>query len=155
MNSWFDILSLEGGLKNINGQDVINNSKIIEKNIHDEAKLLKGDYTKVFLGGFSQGCSMSLFTGLSLKENVGGIVGCSGTFFKHLIKVNETKRTIPMFYYIGEDDQVVDCWHAKKSLQPLIDLTFNIEIHSEKYLQHSLSDTELVKLRAFFKKNMI
>lgn len=36
------------------------------------------DCSKVFVGGFSQGCLMSYLVALSFKERLGGIIGFSG-----------------------------------------------------------------------------
>lgn len=45
--------------------------------LDDEAKILGGT-EKVFIGGFSQGCAISLATFLSYPGVLGGVVGLSG-----------------------------------------------------------------------------
>jgi len=49
----------------------------ISKMIDEEAKLL-GSSKKVFIGGFSQGCAISIATLLSYPEPLGGVVCLSG-----------------------------------------------------------------------------
>ena len=47
--------------------------------IESEAKKL-GSYSKVYLGGYSEGCSMVLAAYLSIDEGpLGGVFGCSGS----------------------------------------------------------------------------
>ena len=50
---------------------------IVTKYIKDEEKVL-GSSEKIFLGGFSQGCALSLATFLNFPGKLGGIVGLSG-----------------------------------------------------------------------------
>lgn len=45
--------------------------------IDEEAKLLGGT-EKVFIGGFSQGCAISLATFLNYPSVLGGVAGLSG-----------------------------------------------------------------------------
>ena len=52
--------------------------KIIQRLVQEEVEII-GDPTKVFLGGFSQGCCLALATFLTqLKYPIGGVVGLSG-----------------------------------------------------------------------------
>jgi len=50
---------------------------IVSKIIDKEAATL-GNSNKVFVGGFSQGCAVSLATLISYPKPLGGIVGMSG-----------------------------------------------------------------------------
>ena len=58
MNSWYDILSLSDG--RVDETQIAKSTKRVLTVIHQEARLLGEDYTKIFLGGFSQGCCMSI-----------------------------------------------------------------------------------------------
>ena len=154
MNSWFDILSIDDGLKAVKHDDIISNSKMVYNHIEEESKILK-DSSKVFVGGFSQGCSMALYAGLMYKSNVGGIIGLSGTYFDDIIKPTNEKKQIPIFYYIGESDMVVHYDHAKYSLSPLIENKYKVEFHSEAWLEHSISEKELATLKKYCDKYFI
>ena len=50
------------------------------KLVDEEAKLLGNDPSKVFIGGLSQGCMVSLATFLKYKgqKRLGGVIGLSG-----------------------------------------------------------------------------
>jgi phospholipase/carboxylesterase len=84
MNSWYDILALKGPDVRVDESQIQRSTQRILKVVDSEAKALGNDYTKVFIGGFSQGCCMSLNAGILARERVGGIVGLSGAVFPSL-----------------------------------------------------------------------
>jgi predicted esterase len=43
------------------------------------------------VGGFSQGCAMSLCYGLNAKRVIGGVIGFSGHFFETFAHKNKCK----------------------------------------------------------------
>jgi predicted esterase len=80
MNAWFNVKNFD-----INDQDRADNLHILESvkkiyNIVDEAvsRWHSGDYTKIFVGGFSQGCSIAFLVSLFLPQVIGGVIGYSG-----------------------------------------------------------------------------
>ena len=71
--------------------------------------MLGGDSSKVFIGGFSQGCAMSIYAGVSLPQKLGGIVALSGHLLPtlDLSSVPEERKDIPIFQYHGKSDDVI------------------------------------------------
>ena len=59
MNSWYDILTFKPKIE-VDEKSIKENTERIIKRIEEEAKVLNGDYSKIFVGGFSQGCCMAL-----------------------------------------------------------------------------------------------
>ena len=59
MNSWFDILTFEPHIK-YHEKSVRASTERITEVMKEEAKHLNGDYSKIFLGGFSQGAFMAI-----------------------------------------------------------------------------------------------
>lgn len=45
---------------------------------------------KIFVGGFSQGCAVSLLYGLTTKQKLGGVIGYSGFLFTSFDFVNKS-----------------------------------------------------------------
>ena len=80
MNSWFNFKGFTSE-NDVSQQDIMKNTKTIIELVHQEAKKFKGDYKKVFVGGFSQGASIALSVGLNIKEKIGGVVALSGILF--------------------------------------------------------------------------
>lgn len=86
MNSWYDILSLRGdSIKSVDelfdkySQSELKESiEIVSKVLDEEVKALNNDPKKVWVGGFSQGCALSLATMISYPRALGGLIGLSG-----------------------------------------------------------------------------
>jgi phospholipase/carboxylesterase len=73
MPSWFTITKFPiDSEKCYNFEEAQNSAKIIEKVIEEEVKLIGGNYKNIFIGGFSQGACLSLYTGLTYKHLLGG-----------------------------------------------------------------------------------
>ena len=128
MTSWYDIITLGRSsslsvneARELVSQDEIRDSvRIVTELVNTEVQALNGDHTKVFLGGFSQGCAISIATFLLYRDGqLGGCVGLSGAHSVILDYENEVdlelKRKTKMFLYHGEDDPVIDVNSAEKS----------------------------------------
>ncbi len=82
--------------------------------MEEEAKLLNGDYSKIFVGGFSQGCCMALNSAILAPFKVGGVIGLSGAAFESLLatinsdkdgaRFGEKKKSLYIFLYHGKAD---------------------------------------------------
>jgi predicted esterase len=120
MNSWYDIYDFNRTPKSYSNNDVEKNAKNVETIIQSEAeqKEISGDYSKIFLGGFSQGSFMSLFVGLQINENIGGIVGLSGALFP-TVKLTEEKKKLPLLLCHGKYDEVIQYEYAIESYKRL------------------------------------
>lgn len=112
-NSWYDILSLDRTESSLNWDDVLENSKSIQKVIDEEVDSYGGDPSKVFIGGFSQGCAMALHNGLTYDKGLlGGIIGFSGYLFPQ----TAIPETIPPVHIShGEDDPMINIDYAVES----------------------------------------
>lgn len=62
-------------------------------------------YKRIFVGGFSQGCAISLLFGLSSKQQIGGVIGFSGYLFKSFNLPNLEK--VPVLLYHGLLDPTI------------------------------------------------
>jgi len=82
-HNWFNILDLPDseGNRYINKREINKYMKeMIFQEINHQYTLI-GDFKKIFIGGFSQSACMALHSGLSYKENLGGIISFSGFKF--------------------------------------------------------------------------
>jgi len=104
-NSWYDIATFDDLEKESVGmEEVIANSIEIKKVIEEEVKLLGGDYKKIAIGGFSQGCAMSLHVGLSYGDKLGCIIGLSGYLFP---STELQEKNPPILLVHGTDDETI------------------------------------------------
>jgi len=151
MNSWYDIISFKREKGSISEDDVVKNSVRIKNVITEEAKALNGNFGKVFVGGFSQGCCMALSAALSLKENVGGVVGLSGLLFPFVELNAEEKKRIPILLAHGKWDGVIPFQIAEESYQRLRDAKFSMKFHSFDD-EHTIDYTTMEEFKNFLTK---
>ena len=110
--AWFDLLALEKDNVSVDFEDLQNTSKYISRCLDEELDILNGDASRLYIGGFSQGCVMALHCGLTYKEKLGGIIGISG----HLLeKTQLPEKQAPVFLSHGEEDDVIGIDYAVKS----------------------------------------
>lgn len=110
----------------------------------------------VFIGGFSQGCAISVATFLLYQGGrLGGCVGLSGCHSAVIDYANEVdlplKRQTKMFLYHGEDDPVITVGSATKLYEEFGEHTLDFTYETEAGLKHSLSGAEIRKVGAFLK----
>ena len=114
-NSWFDIKDLNFSSNSINFSDVEKSSKKVIEEIEQEIKLVKSS-KNVFLGGFSQGASISLNVGLNFEQNLGGVISCSGILFP---KTDVRNLEVPVLATHGDFDDVIRYDKTVLSYEPL------------------------------------
>ena len=75
-------------------------------------------YKRVFVGGLSQGCAISLAYGLTSKNIIGGVIGLSGHLFNGFELPNLGK--LPLLLYHGHKDQTISFEQAYKSYKKIL-----------------------------------
>ena len=119
MPSWFDILEIPITMEALyNGKYMDESINIIHKMIDSEIE--KGiSPNRIFVGGFSQGATLSLIATLKYtKEKLGGVAMLSGWIFKNHNLSKLTKginNNIPVFIGHGDKDKVVLYENAQNS----------------------------------------
>ena len=133
MNSWFDITAL-GETLSVNEDQIATSTARVTQVLEEEAKALGGDYSKVFVGGFSQGCLMSINTAILAPFRVGGVLGLSGAAFESLLKkmkedkegrFEDKKKNLSLFLYHGMSDPTLNYELADASYKQMKDLGFD------------------------------
>lgn len=140
-HSWYDIRDLR--FDETNFEKTIN---IIEANesiervnqvIEREAIILNENYKRIVVGGFSQGCSISLSCALQFKKTLGGIIGFSGLLFPNVIISKENENT-PILLSHGKLDPLIPCELAEKSYLKLDRKKHNLKLMIDQNLDHGL-----------------
>lgn len=108
-------MNLNGEESSINFNDVENNSKSIQTILQEEIEINNNDSTKVFIGGFSQGCAMALHNGLTFNQQLGGIIALSGFAFSKTKINEETFANLKILICHGTSDMVVPLLVAEKT----------------------------------------
>ena len=121
MPSWFDIKKIPIETNNNESYDFIDDSiNNINKIVNNE---LKNNIfpNRIFLGGFSQGASLSLICGLNYGIELGGIIMFSGWLLKNYLNFNNlNKINSPIFIGHGNKDNIVK-YENMKVLYDLLD----------------------------------
>lgn len=148
--SWFPLSLFTGDEK---GMDEINNVfNRLTKIIEDEAKLLNGQYNKIFIGGFSQGACISFHVGFLFKHELGGIIPLSGVMFPLTLKQIDLKckENLHCFIGFGLQDDRIPLARAKKSFEPILKLK-NVELHTYA-MTHTIIGEEYTDMKKFLEK---
>ena len=147
MRGWFDIKSLTFQYQDSQG---LKESKGYIEDIIKKRCALCSSNLKVFLGGFSQGAALSLFTGLSSNLEISGIIALSGYLPKDIN--NPNSKDPPIIAIHGEGDDIIDIDIAKKSysgIQESKDFFFR-----SYNMTHEVIYDEIIDVKNFLIKNM-
>ena len=110
--------------------------------------------SRIILAGFSQGCAMTLQTGLRHAEPLAGLMCLSG--YLPLADKTAAERTpasldTPIFMAHGTADPVVPIARAQQSRDLLTGMGYKVEWH-DYMMQHSLCQEEIDAIGAWLKK---
>lgn len=152
-HSWYDIRDLRFDPSNfekaVSLTEVNDSIERVNKVIEKEAEILKGDYKKIAVGGFSQGCSISLSCGLQFNKSLGAIIGLSGVLFPNVVINKENEKT-PILLSHGKLDPLIPCAMAEKSYQKLDKKINNFKLLIDENLDHGLGQDSLKWMREFW-----
>ena len=110
--------------------------------------------SRIVLAGFSQGCAMTLQTGLRHPEKLAGMLCLSGYLplaDKVVHERTEESRDTPIFMAHGRQDNVVPVARAEQSRELLVAMGYQVEWH-EYMMAHTLCLQEVEAIAAWLKK---
>ena len=152
MRAWYDLLGTdiarredEAGLRK--------SQALVEQLIAQEkARGIAAD--QIVLAGFSQGCAMTLQTGLRHQEKLAGLLCLSGYLPIHATVQDErhsANHDTPIFLAHGRGDNVIPIDRAEKSRDMLQALGYKVEWH-EYMMPHSVCEEEIEDIGAWLKR---
>lgn len=152
MRAWYDILGTdlakredEAGLRKSQAE--------VEKLIARE-KSRGVPAHRIVLAGFSQGCAMTIQTGLRHPEKLAGLLCLSGYVPIHTTVTAErhgANHETPIFMAHGRADPVIPIVRAEQSRDLLQSLGYKVEWH-EYNMPHSVCPEELDDIGAWMRK---
>ena len=152
MRAWYDILGTDL-VKREDEAGLRKSQAAIEALIAQEkSRGIAAD--RIILAGFSQGCAMTLQTGLRHPEKLAGLLCLSG-----YVPINATlaaernaaNQNTPIFMAHGRGDPVIPIDRAEKSRDLLKALGYSVEWH-EYMMQHSVCPEEIDDISAWLKR---
>ena len=150
--SWFNISTKYGGViyeDCIDYKQLEASSNIIKNIIHEEAKLLKKDYSKIFVSGFSQGACLSFHIGLSSEHLLGGIVCFCGVPFSYTTINENNRKNLNIFTALGGKDGFFQLDFSKSQIQNIVGKNSNLLIKEYLNNDHQVYDDELKDMKNF------
>ncbi|HEU4621242.1 MAG TPA: dienelactone hydrolase family protein [Burkholderiaceae bacterium] len=151
MRAWYDILGIdlarredEGGLR----------ASLKQVDAVIEREKQRGvPARRIVLAGFSQGCAMTLLTGLRHVERLGGLIGLSG--YLPLSGTTKEERhqanhDVPVFLAHGTTDPVVPLARALEARDVLNQLGYSVEWHTYA-MPHSVCAEEVMDISKFLR----
>ena len=110
--------------------------------------------SRIVLAGFSQGCAVTLLTGLRHPERLAGLVGLSGYLplsASTASERSEANRDVPIFLAHGRMDNMIELPRALASRDALLALGYPVEWHDYP-MAHSVSAEEIVDLERWLRR---
>jgi phospholipase/carboxylesterase len=151
MRAWYDILGTEQqGVQDEAGLRA--SMQLVEGLLaREEARF---DSSRIVLAGFSQGCAMSLMTGVRHAKPLAGIAGMSGYLplaEYTQAEASEANQAVPIFLAHGRYDEMVVPERGAASRDQLRALGYPVEWH-EYDMPHSVCMEEIRDLNAWLLK---
>ena len=147
MRAWYDILGL-GPQKQREDEAGLRQSQALVERLIAKEKSRGVPANRIVLAGFSQGCAMTLMTGLRHDERLAGLVGLSGYLplaAKAEAERHPANRDVPIFLAHGTEDPVIPIERARESRESLVAMGHAVEWH-EYPMPHSVCAEEIADL---------
>lgn len=152
MRAWYDILGFDLATREDEGG--LRSSQALVEALIAREKARGIPAARIVLAGFSQGCAMTLQTGLRHPEKLAGLLGLSGYLPLHA-KLNaerhEANLQTPVFLAHGRADPIVPIDRAERSRDVLRTLGYQVEWH-EYMMGHSVCEEEIVHVGAWLRR---
>lgn len=150
MPAWFDLFSLDPtGQEDDRG---IEKSKQIITNLIEQEINNGIDPSRIVLGGFSQGGALALYTGLTGKFKLSGIIALSCWLPLHKTfpgALNTSNSDVPILQAHGDCDPVVPYRWGQMTSTAMKGFVKSHEFKTYKGLAHSSGSAELQDIRQF------
>ena len=133
----------------------INNSKNLIKKFLDElVKLYGNENTKLVLGGFSQGAMMALEVGLTLPDQICGLISCSGWIHSPQLDIEPDPNNKQDIYLAhGSLDDIVPIQKSIEAMEKLSSMGYLTEFH-EYDIAHEISQIEVSDISEWLKSKI-
>ncbi|MRX11750.1 carboxylesterase [Pseudoduganella sp. FT25W] len=152
MRAWYDIIATDLGRQEDEAGLRASQVKVEALMARENARGIPNE--RIILAGFSQGCAMTLQTGLRQKTKLAGMLCLSGYVPiapKAAAEHTPESLATPIFLVHGRMDPVIAIARATASRDLLLDWGYNVEWH-EYAMQHSLCQQEVDDISAWLKR---
>lgn len=155
MRAWYDILTFDLVRREDDAGIRLSQSAIEALIARENARGIPS--SKIVLAGFSQGCAMTLHTGIRTKEKLAGLVGLSGYLplaDTAILERAPANANTPIFMAHGTHDPVVSLERAQASCDLLKQHDYDVTWKLYP-MQHSVCAEEIHDIAAFLKRVLV
>ncbi|MES2959099.1 MAG: dienelactone hydrolase family protein [Pseudomonadota bacterium] len=155
MRAWYDIFEFGAQAKNPREDEAGLRESFAAVHALIDREVARGvPAHRIVLGGFSQGCAVTLGAGLRYPQRLAGLVGMSG--YLPLASATATERRdanalTPLFLAHGQRDQVIGLDRGIATRDALKALGMAVEWHDYP-MEHSVSAEEVADLQRFLQR---
>ncbi|KAL8999320.1 MAG: hypothetical protein Q9188_005913 [Gyalolechia gomerana] len=160
MPGWYDIIAFNDLAQQQDQPGILISRDYFHSLI--KAEIDKGiPSSRIILGGFSQGGSISIFAGLTSPHPLAGIFGLSSylllgdslaTYLTPQIKAANSSTLIFMGH--GDSDQLVKVEWGQETANRLKTLGWRVDFHVYKGLQHNADPKEMDDLETWLRERL-
>lgn len=154
--SWFDIGGKDGDViveEDMNVSDMDKSAERIENIIEREIQSINSNYSRIFIGGFSQGACMSFHIGLSFKETLGGIVAFCGIPITQT-QIKEGRENLNILGIVGGKDIYFPLNYSLPQYDKVLKNFTNLNRKVFEDEEHDVADSEFKDVKEFLKSLM-
>jgi phospholipase/carboxylesterase len=152
MRAWYDILGVD--IANREDEAGLRKSQEAVEQLIAREKSRGIPANRIVLAGFSQGCAMTLQTGLRHPEKLAGLLCLSGYLPIHATVAAErhsANHDTPIFLAHGRGDPVIPVDRAERSRDALKAHGYQVEWH-EYMMPHSVNEEEIEDIGAWMRR---
>ena len=159
MPAWYDIFGAElaepgsGGTRR-EDEAGLRESQALVAALIDQERARGTPASRIVLGGFSQGCAMTLMAGLRYPERLAGLLCMSGYLplaDTAASERSEANAAVPIFQAHGTADGVIPIARATASRDALVALGHPVEWHAYP-MAHSVCAEEITDMNRWLAK---
>ncbi|UPL01051.1 hypothetical protein LCI18_011985 [Fusarium solani-melongenae] len=162
MPGWFDVKQLGGDVNTLVRSEDTEGIKRSQQYFHNliQEEIDAGiPSERIVLGGFSQGGAMSILSGLTCKNKLGGIIGMSSWLllsqgFAGMVSPTDANRQTPVKMFHGDADPIVNIQRGKLSVDLLKELGYDVTWKVYPGMGHSACLEELDEVEAFLRQQL-
>ena len=154
MPAWYDFLHFDFNRQGREDEGSIRASQALVEQLIDQEVARGIAPERIVLAGFSQGCVMTLQTGLRYRHRLGGLMCLSGYLAlsdKLAAEQSEAGKATPIFMVHGRRDPVIPIEYSLRSRDFLANLGYQVEWH-EYNMEHATCPEEVDHIAAWLRR---
>lgn len=147
---WYNIENIENRNNNkYKGKK--DSMKYLHNIINNEINIYNIKSNRIIIGGFSQGASISIYSGLLYNKKLAGIICLSGYLLdSNLGKlINKDSKNTELFIYHGKYDNIVKIEYGKYCYDYLIKNGCNGKFYYGDFNGHTIDNYEMLMVQKF------